>query len=81
MVSFGLLEPVLTTLTLDSERANAVAASAMFGASGFITDAVISPLVALGRIEVSARIVMCSEAFVCLLLVLPLSHSLKRAQI
>lgn len=80
MVGFGLLESALTATALDSERSNAGAASAIFGASGFVAGAVVSPLVALGRIEVSASIVMCTGAVVCLLLVLPLFRSLKRTQ-
>lgn len=72
LVSFGLMQPGLTATALDAERNNAGAASAIFGASGFVAGAVASPLVALGRIEFTSSAVMIAGAVVCLLLCLPL---------
>lgn len=78
MVSFGLMQPGLTAIALDSERANAGAASAIFGASGFVAGAVSSPIVALGQIEVTSSIVMMTGAVICLCLTLPLCNKLKK---
>lgn len=79
MVSFGLMQPGLTAIALDSERANAGAASAIFGASGFVAGAVSSPLVGLGNLVVSSSVVIVGGAFMCLLLVLPLCGKLTNA--
>lgn len=78
MLGFGLMQPVSTTIALDAERHNAGAASAIFGASGFVAGALSSPLVSMGRIEVSAGIVMTAGALACLALTLPLCAVVKR---
>ena len=77
MTSFGLMQPGLTATALDAERENAGAASAIFGASGFVAGAVSSPIVALGSIEVTSSIVMTAGAIVCLLLTLPLCRRIR----
>ena len=77
MISFGLMQPGLTATALDAERKNAGAASAIFGAAGFLAGAISSPIVALGKIEVSSSIVMIAGALLCLLLTLPLCKTLR----
>lgn len=76
--SFGLMQPGLTATALDAERDNAGAASAIFGAAGFVAGAVSSPLVALGKIEITSSAVMVGGAIICLVLTLPLCNRLKR---
>lgn len=71
-VCFGLMQPGLTATALDAERQNAGAASAIFGASGFVAGAVSSPLVAMGTIEITSSLIMIGGALLCLLLVMPL---------
>lgn len=78
LVSFGLMQPVATAIALDSERQNAGAASAMFGASGFVAGAIASPLVSVGDLIVSSSLVMIAGALGCLLLTLPLCATIKR---
>ena len=78
MIGFGLMQPGLTATALDAERKNAGAASAIYGASGFVAGAISSPVVALGKIENSASIVMTCGALLCLLLILPLCKRLKK---
>lgn len=78
LFSFGLMQPGLTATALDAERNNAGAASAIFGAAGFIAGAISSPLVALGKIETSSSTVMVCGAAVCLALTLPLCKILRR---
>ena len=77
LFSFGLLQPGLTSTALDSERNNAGAASAIYGASCFVAGALVSPLVALGRIELTSAIVMVSGAVICLALSRPLTRCLQ----
>lgn len=81
LVSFGLMQPGLTATALDAERNNAGAASAIFGASGFVAGAISSPLVAMGTIELSSSIIMIGGAILCLLLVLPLCKRLRTTPI
>ena len=76
LVSFGLMQPGLTATALDAERKNAGAASAIFGASGFVAGAISSPLVAMGTIEITSSLIMTGGAILCLLLVLPLCRRL-----
>ncbi len=78
LISFGLLQPGFTAVALDSERDNAGAASAMFGASMFLAGAISSPLVGLGRIEMASSIVIIGGAIGCLCLTLPLCRRLKQ---
>ena len=79
MTSFGLMQPGLTATALDAERANAGAASAIFGASGFVAGAVASPLVALGEIAYTSSGVMVVGALLCLGLTLPLCGKIRAA--
>ena len=72
MIAFGLMQPSLTAIALDSERANAGAASAIFGASGFVAGALSSPLVAVGNIAISSGIVIAVGSLVCLICILML---------
>lgn len=77
LICFGLMQPPLTAIALDSERDNAGAASAIFGASGFVAGAFASPLVGIGDITVTSGLVMVCGAVVCLLFILPLSSKLR----
>ena len=77
LFSFGLLQPGLTSTALDSERHNAGAASAIYGASCFLAGAIVSPFVTMGRIELTSSIVIVFGAVVCRFLVMPLSRTLK----
>ncbi len=77
LICFGLMQPSLTAIALDSERDNAGAASAIFGASGFVAGALSSPLVGIGDITVTSGLVMACGAVVCLLFILPLSSKLR----
>ncbi len=76
MTGFGLMQPGLTATALDAERNNAGAASAIFGAAGFVAGAVSSPIVAMGAIEVTSSFVMVVGAVVCIVLTLPLCKRL-----
>lgn len=78
LMSFGLMQPVSTAIALDSERENAGAASAMFGAAGFVAGAIASPLVSSGDMLWSSGIVMVLGAFFCLVITLPLCANIKR---
>lgn len=77
LICFGLMQPPLTAIALDIERDNAGAASAIFGASGFVAGALSSPLVGIGDITVTSGLVMACGAVVCLLFILPLSSKLR----
>ena len=76
LAGFGLLQPGLTSTALDSERHNAGAASAIYGASAFLAGALVSPVVTMGRIELTSSVVMTLGAVVCLLLSLALARRL-----
>lgn len=77
LICFGLMQPPLTAIALDSERDNVGAASAIFGASGFVAGALSSPLVGIGDITVTSGLIMACGAVVCLLFILPLSSKLR----
>ena len=77
LICFVLMQPPLTAIALFSERDNAGAASAIFGASGFVAGALSSPLVGIGDITVTSGLVMACGAVVCLLFILPLSSKLR----
>lgn len=79
MISFGLMQPVLTAVALDSERQNAGAASAIFGASGFVAGALSSPIVSIGNIVVSSSIVVLAGAVGSLLAALYLVRRMRVA--
>lgn len=77
LTSFGLMQPGLTAIALDAERENAGAASAIFGAAGFVSGAVSSPIVAMGRIEITTSVVILLGAVICLVLVLTLCRKIR----
>lgn len=81
MASFGLMQPVLTAVALDSERQNAGAASAIFGASGFLAGALSSPLVSMGDILVSSSAVIFLGALGSLLMALYLVKRMRIANL
>lgn len=70
LLGFGLIQPGLMTTAMDSERRRAGAASAIYGASAFVAGAVVSPLVTLGRMEVTSGLIMTAGAIGCLVCVL-----------
>lgn len=80
LLSFGLMQPVSMAIAMDSERKNAGAASAVFGASSFVAGAVVSPLVTLGDVMTTSAIVMVVGAVLCMAFTLPLCAIVKRTQ-
>jgi DHA1 family bicyclomycin/chloramphenicol resistance-like MFS transporter len=78
MVSFGLIQPVSTSIAIDSERENAGAASAVVGALSFVAGAIASPLASMGQILVSASVLIVLGALGCLLFALPLCRRIKQ---
>ncbi len=56
-VSFGLLFAPLTALAMNNAKDQAGMGSAIFGAIGFVTGGIVSPLVGMGSMTVSAGIV------------------------
>jgi len=78
LLSFGLMQPVCTSIALDSERERAGAASAVFGSFNFVAGAIAVPLVSVGNILISSGLVMLAGALLCLSLTLPLCSALKR---
>ncbi len=78
LTSFGLMQSPLTAIALDSERNNAGAASAMYGAVQFVAGALASPLVGLGKIEITSSLVMVGGSLLCLLCILSLTGRLRR---
>lgn len=78
MTSFGLMQPVSTAIALDAGRDYAGAASAIFGASGFVAGAVSSPLVSLGDIRMGSGLTMLVGGAFCLVLTLMLCEEVKR---
>lgn len=60
------MQPAATSVALDAERANAGAASAVFGASNFVAGAVASPLVGFGGMRMGTSVVMVAGALVSL---------------
>ncbi len=79
LTSFGLMQSPLTAIALDSERNNAGAASAMYGAVQFVAGALASPLVGLGKIEITSSLVMVGGSLLCLLCILSLTGRLRRS--
>ena len=80
MISFGMMQPVSTAIAMDSERDNAGAASAIFGASSFVAGAIVSPVVTIGNILRSSSAVIVGGALLCLVLTLPLANEVKKEQ-
>lgn len=66
MVGFGLLQPPLTAVAMDSERRNAGSAGAVCGASMYVAGGLVSPLVGIGSVRVAQSIVALSSAVLCL---------------
>lgn len=52
----GALCTATTTLAMDSERRNAGIASAFFGATGYVAGGIVSPVVGIGNIYVTAAV-------------------------
>lgn len=65
----GLVLPTSTALALDTERQNAGAASAIFGAVSFLAGGIVSPLVGVGNILHSTAIIMVTSSAIAMLLV------------
>ena len=80
MLSFGMMQPVSTAIAMDSERDNAGAASAIFGASTFVAGSLVSPLVTIGNVMWSSSAVIVAGAALCLALTLPLAAEVKLEQ-
>ena len=80
LLGFGLIQPGLMSTAMDTERHNAGAASAIYGASAFVAGAVVSPIVTLGRIELTSGVVMTAGAVGCLLCALMLCRRLNVEQ-
>ncbi|MGN1263956.1 MAG: MFS transporter, partial [Prevotella sp.] len=81
LLSFGLMQPVLIATALDSERDNAGAAGAIFGAAMFFAGGLASPLTGIGDLPVSSSIVIFSGALVCLLIALPLCRRMRESSL
>ena len=69
LVFGGLVLPTSTALALDTERQNAGAASAIFGAVSFLAGGIVSPLVGVGNILHSTAIIMVTSSAIAMLLV------------
>lgn len=67
MIGFGLLQPPLTAVAMDSERRNAGAAGAVCGASMYVAGGLVSPLVGIGSVRVAQSVVALSSSALCLL--------------
>ena len=69
LIGFGLLAPVVTSQALDGEHDNAGAASAIIGATAFLSGALVSPIVTIGNVAVSTGIVIAVSALLCFVLI------------
>ena len=65
----GLVLPPSTALALDSERQNAGAASAVFGAVSFLAGGIVSPLVGIGNILHTTAIIMVVSSAIAVLMI------------
>ena len=65
----GLVLPTSTALALDSERQNAGAASAVFGAVSFLAGGIVSPLVGIGNILHTTAIIMVVSSAIAVLMI------------
>ncbi|MCC8070566.1 MAG: Bcr/CflA family efflux MFS transporter [Bacteroidales bacterium] len=77
LAGFGLLQPVTTTIAMDSERNNAGAASAIFGASLFVAGGIASPLVGIGNLLWATSIVTVAGTLLCGACTLTLARRVK----
>lgn len=59
----GLTFPVVTAFAMNSARKQAGTASAILGASGFLSGSIVSPLVGLGNILVTTGIIFVVSSF------------------
>ena len=78
LIGFGLIQPGLMSTAMETERKNAGAASAIYGASAFLAGALVSPIVTMGQITITSGCVMTLGAAGCLLCVLRLSANLRQ---
>ena len=65
LVGFGLFAPVVTSQALDGEHDNAGAASAIIGATAFLSGAIVSPIVTIGNVSVSTATTIAVSSIVC----------------
>ncbi len=79
MVGFGLLQPPLTAVAMDSERRNAGAAGAVCGASMYVAGGLVSPLVGIGSVRVAQSVAALSSSALCLVAIWLLLGALTRA--
>lgn len=78
MFSFGLFAPMVTSVAMDSERENAGAASALFGALSFLAGGISSPIVSVGDISIASSMVMLVGTSICIFFVTCLCRRLKK---
>ncbi len=78
LLSFGLMQPMATSIAMESGRENTGAASAVFGACGFLAGGIASPLVGLGDITTTTAVLMLVGSFGCMAFALPLAAIVKR---
>jgi len=78
MFFYGIMIAITNAVALDSERSNAGAASAIFGAFGFIAGAIASPLTMMGDYHVSTSALVVLGGALCLLLTKMMIHLLNK---
>lgn len=78
IIGFGLLAPVVTSLAMDGEHANAGAASAIIGAVAFLCGAIVSPIVTIGVVSVSTAVTVVVSAVLCFMTTMFLLKSYRR---
>lgn len=66
MFSFGLLQPVSNAKTLDAAGENVGCGAAALGSCGFVTGAIVSPLVGLGNMALSSSLTLTIGGLLCL---------------
>lgn len=80
MVGFGLLQPPLTAVAMDSERHNAGAAGAVCGASMYLAGGLVSPLVGIGSVRIAQSVVALGSSALCLVAMWFLLRALSRVR-
>jgi len=80
MLFYGMLQAITNATALDSERDNAGAASAIFGAGGFVAGAIASPLVGLGELHFSTSMTMLAGGLLCMIFTFMMIPALKKAK-
>jgi len=78
MLFYGMLQAITNATALDSERDNAGAASAIFGAAGFVAGAVASPLVGLGELHLSTSLTMLAGGLLCMVFTFAMIPALRK---